>query len=157
MRGKPQTSQEISPLAGNVIPSAAEGSVEMTWVSPSRCRNCDLAQQVQLPSRLPYISPLRFPKKKSSSCCASRSSDCWPHQREWLFGKLYRLDVREVDIQRVLAEASSEQNKVQAQTIEPALGLARLIYERHRERMATRNSTQPYPEDQDPELGDLSW
>ena len=72
-------------------------------------------------------------------------------QRDWLLGKLYRLDVREGDIKAVLAGDSADIPK----------GLARLIVARHRQRIEARrrhaDSAEATHLKQDTEYGDLSW
>ena len=68
-------------------------------------------------------------------------------RRDWLLSKLYRLDIREADIQQVLAQAD----------LDPAEGLAGLILARHREREAARATHIPLPEDPNEDYGDLSW
>ena len=67
-------------------------------------------------------------------------------RRDWLLSKLYRLDVREVDIKDVLAAAD-----------DPAAGLARLVLDRHYERRAARAKHTPMAEAFDAELGDMGW
>ena len=67
-------------------------------------------------------------------------------ERDWLLSKLYRLDVRERDIQAVLAGGG-----------DAAEGLAGLILARHHERAATREKYRLVEEPWDEELGDMSW
>ena len=67
-------------------------------------------------------------------------------ERDWLLSKLYRLDVREADIKAALAGGGDVGG-----------ALARLILDRHRERMRARARHSPLAEPFDPELGDMSW
>ena len=67
-------------------------------------------------------------------------------ERDWLLSKLYRLDVRERDINAVLASRQ-----------DAAEGLAALILARHHERAAARAKYRPVVEPWDEELGDMSW
>ena len=64
--------------------------------------------------------------------------------RDWLLGKLYRLDVRERDIQGALAQPS----------VDVPAALAELILARQRERLAARRRHPPRRDDVDP---DLRW
>ena len=56
-------------------------------------------------------------------------------KRDWLLSKLYRLDVRERDLRRLLASDA-----------DAAAGLARLVLDRHYERARTRGEHQPMQE-----------
>ncbi len=67
-------------------------------------------------------------------------------KRDWLLSKLYRLDVRERDLRRLLVSDA-----------DAAKGLARLVLDRHYERAQTRRNIEPLVEPDDPELGDISW
>ncbi len=67
-------------------------------------------------------------------------------KRDWLLSKLYRLDVRERDLRRLLATDA-----------DAAGGLARLVLDRHYERARARFNHRPMQEPFDPELGDISW
>ena len=69
------------------------------------------------------------------------------HRRAWLFGKLYRLDVRERDLKAALAQPGGD----------VAGALATLIIARQAERLATRSRASARPEAADEEFGDLSW
>ena len=71
------------------------------------------------------------------------------HRRDWLLGKLYRLDVRERDIRAALAQPG----------LEPAAALARLVYERQAERLAARraHASRPIPQSERDAFGDLDW
>ena len=71
------------------------------------------------------------------------------HRRDWLLGKLYRLDVRERDIKAALATCASN---------EVAAALTNLVFARQRERAATRQRYGAQSKDALPEdLKDLSW
>ncbi len=65
-------------------------------------------------------------------------------QRDWLLGKLYRLDVREADIRAALRNPVPEL---------PARALARLVLARHRERVRTKARFSSPPLDDE----DLRW
>ena len=66
-------------------------------------------------------------------------------RRDWLLGKLYRMDVRERDILAALAVPDAR----------PARALARLVLERQRERLAARARYRSPPLDEDE--GALRW
>lgn len=68
-------------------------------------------------------------------------------RRDWLLGKLYRLDVRETDIKAALAQAEAD----------VPTALARLIVERQRERIAVKRRVRVRPLRRDEQLGDMSW
>ena len=68
-------------------------------------------------------------------------------RRDWLLGKLYRLDVRETDIKAALAQAEAD----------VPTALARLIVERQRERANVKASFKVAPFPSSDEDGDLSW
>ena len=69
------------------------------------------------------------------------------HKRDWLMGKLYRLDVREPDIKRVLANPDAS----------VAEGLAALVLSRQYERQASKINVEVKPLDPSGEFGDLVW
>ena len=69
------------------------------------------------------------------------------HKRDWLLGKLYRMDVREQDIKIAL----------NLPTETPAAALAKLILLRQQERAALKEAVEVKPLDPDGEFGDLIW
>ena len=69
------------------------------------------------------------------------------NKRDWLLGKLYRLDVREQDIKIAL----------NLPTEPPASALAKLILARQQERSAMKEAVEVKPLDPDGEFGDLIW
>jgi len=69
------------------------------------------------------------------------------YKRDWLLGKLYRLDVREQDIKIAL----------NLPTEAPSHALARLVLARQQERASTKKAVEVKPLDPDGEFGDLIW
>ena len=69
------------------------------------------------------------------------------HKRDWLLGKLYRLDIRERDIKIALNLPNEP----------PSQALARLVVARQQERSSTKNNVEVKPLDPDGEFGDLIW
>jgi hypothetical protein len=69
------------------------------------------------------------------------------HKRDWLLGKLYRLDIREQDIKIALNLPNEP----------PSQALARLVVARQQERSSTKRSVDVEPLDPDGEFGDLIW
>lgn len=70
------------------------------------------------------------------------------HHRDWILGKLYRLDVREIDLQRVLNQKITE----------PApIAIARLIILRQHERTLTKQIYKSKPLEPSDENYDLKW
>ena len=69
------------------------------------------------------------------------------HKRDWLLGKLYRLDVRERDIKIALNLPNES----------PSQALARLVLTRQQERASTKEAIGVKPLDPDGEFGDLIW
>jgi len=69
------------------------------------------------------------------------------HKRDWLLGKLYRLDIREQDIKIAL----------NLPTVGPAVALAKLILARQQERSSMKKAIEVKPLDPDGEFGDLIW
>jgi len=79
---------------------------------------------------------------------SAQIADLLEHKRDWLLGKLYRLDVREVDIKKALANT---QHAVPA-------ALARLILARQAERLQVRQHyQQKHRAPPDYENEDLAW
>ncbi len=100
----------------------------------------------------PYAE-LAFPPPAEGLCDAQVHALLSEHiarllatKRDWLLSKLYRLDVRERDLRRLLATEA-----------DAAAGLARLVLDRHYERAQARRDHSPMQEPYDPELGDMSW
>lgn len=69
------------------------------------------------------------------------------NKRDWLLGKLYRLDIRERDI-KVALNLPSEA---------PSHALARLILARQQERSSMKEAIEVKPLDPEGEFGDLIW
>ncbi len=69
------------------------------------------------------------------------------HKRDWLLGKLYRLDIREQDIKIALNLPNEP----------PSQALARLVVSRQQERSSTKSRAQVEPLDPEGEFGDLIW
>jgi len=69
------------------------------------------------------------------------------NKRDWLLGKLYRMDVRERDI-KIAFNLPSEA---------PSSALAKLILARQQERSKSKEAQKVKPLDPDGEFGDLIW
>lgn len=69
------------------------------------------------------------------------------HKRDWLLGKLYRLDIREQDIKIALNLPNEP----------PSMALARLVVARQQQRSSTKRAVEVKPLDPDGEFGDLIW
>lgn len=69
------------------------------------------------------------------------------NKRDWLLGKLYRLDIREHDIKVALNSPHEA----------PSTALAKLILARQQERASVKEAVRVKPLDPDGEFGDLIW
>lgn len=69
------------------------------------------------------------------------------NKRDWLLGKLYRLDIREHDIKVALNSPHEA----------PSTALAKLILTRQQERASVKETVKFKPLDPDGEFGDLIW
>lgn len=98
-------------------------------------------RQIPVPELLPPTDH-GYTEAEVLALLRERVASLLESDRDWLLGKLYRLDVRERDLQRALARPS----------VDVAAALAELILARQRERLAARRRYPPRRADVDPEL-----